>query len=1704
MPAHAGNARDGFHYRGCLGAAEARAHQMPTFVPLVLRGHTHAALGAVARDATRRGSLGCGVTQCSDAYLRPAGLDAGGALSDPMRSAQRASTKFTELGRHRSTHSRAWHHGATHSQLASTHVPCPAPAEKDCPRLEASLANPFVSSSRALLNSPRTPTAVPWQGPNQINYQLECGYQDAVPTAAVVATCPRGGQEQFGAFNSIACPRVGQEQFGAFDSIALLIEGLNQFSFTVDYVHHGLVKAVFVPNARPLAGLGNLCPNFYRGFDIRALKMPRRKSYSQVFDALQRAASAAAMGAQIAPGDMPGVAAAVEAQARTRVRAEQREKTGQAKQKETELRQIREAREEEEVNQALSQLQLNAHLTAVCRQKIDKADASSKMLACAALVPAAGSTKSPKNPKDMMVELYSAMAQGRIIQNTNIGNVRGDLEAGIIVSTTLVLDQFTGDVLSAQELKVELERQFPGTKMADNGGRQLGAKGRLSDKAMTITIQNGNKKVQLQRRKYSYMLLLDLMSPDLLTALTAQQPLEVRGCQARLVSNCQALSVLVNIAEDTAPRLRALAAQVAALEGSTADLEAVLLHIIRHSQCNDLVADVLIPRELVPHKSDQEQVDRGYAPLVPLEPNPPKALYATAVPSSLGANHNNGGVTCLWLIAKNDEAKQKLSAPGESITFKLDTGPVTLVPQQAAVTPSSNEWGPDAAARVVQQLASKAAAAPFTWIKRVLDHIADRLQEDEETSAQAFDRTPPAQLSDEMKRAVHPVALEHINDAIAHWSQLKAQGRGRKGSGKPAWNALEQAFTEALRKVEMIDMAVTQASISWRKSGPDAKVPDNMWRTLLTAPGASHVEAMTRQLHKVLCRLSNPPPIAGLALIRTKPRHPNSKVSLAGISGNGAQLAIAGLWSSEIGKFRDAAGPEPEQPNILQVPFSLSGYEGSFKFRLSSHDVRVEAPQALMQRIEEAIMLKLGCGNAIFVPNKLQDGQPNLLTGSMTECAALKEENCPFDIRAEGFVDGFDMADVEHVLMPALSNMIKAGKLAPVASSILEGKDSIAFMETKFARAMDLLQADWKSQSYGQDISTWVTDQLQPSFVQEVRAAASQGLWAPKDMIQEEHEQPEAGVDVEPHMPLDLSTCSRSIDNIRHPFAGDPIARQILQFLIETKAIAVVEVAGYGVVLTLPAQQDLIELLRDNQEHAVEGVGGRIKYESMVATPKIIQKTSDMLRDLAQKETISYFWLLAPADAAINFSSMDDCRIQDQHSAVEKVAPLAGRMLPDSIWSTKGQVFMAALTELRNKGLAIFARTSPSANGRLGGVVLLQLADKSLHSLYGEEIEDDLYNIKVGDSDTLQAALQQAASKQMRLSVKDALKGPKVLRGAQLLDSGVMLIRDPGAPGGGELDLIQDLQLTTENELAMAVSAVELLRQQRRVSVRNCMSGILILPSTDGLNRLPDIDEQVAAWDPRSQGLNELRGMPGAGQQVAAGDNAIEGAMGDSQQQAAEGGNALRGMHGAGQQAAADVNTDDGSSGNAQSALEESDAAMSLDEPLTCMKAAFNVKRGRESEDTAALEITEVDTNMAYDASCVADNVLLNNAAEWAIPPRTGGRHAILTLRLAEPHEIQGIALAHRSNTAFSAFRQCWVEKSDQELPENQLTLTQDRGAQFAWLPQPFISNEIQVRFDPDSSYATAYGTPGLSGVMLFGRMPTGSPVKDKKKKGRK
>ena len=1355
--------------------------------------------------------------------------------------------------------------------------------------------------------------------------------------------------------------------------------------------------------------------------------------------------------AQVA-AQLPGEQAAKSAKEKAQESARKKEQDAQDRAQIAESRRLDEAKKLEEITSAVEQLNLNPSLLRVCEQKAENPTIQRQIQACINYAKGEDRRLNGSEISGIVIEIFSAIARGQAIQGNNTLQLSMAVASGHDTSAILVLDQFAGDVVTAQDLKTAVQTEFPGTLVAANGGRQLGAGGNIATEAATATVSGARVKLPGGVYPASYMLDLSSMSLRFLEAARSAQPLKVLQCRTHLVQDSQTMSVLMTVAPDTAKRLHVLALQVTVLGGSTADLEAVLLHMIRTSMQNDLVADVIIPREMKPYNPNGRQATRGFPPSIPLQSRPNHDVFATGAPNALGAPFQRGGIHFVWLLATDAGAKQKLGTPEASITLKLGTGPVTLTPL-STTAPPRDEWGPAAAKKVVQQQAINAAAAPQQWIEQVLLRIAAHLQEDNEPSARALLSEPPMRPTAEMARTLHPVAVTHIRAAVEEWERLKAQARGRKEQAKDVWKEIHAAFTKALDKVKAIDMSVVPAFVHWHRTGGDTNIPDHMWRALLAIPQGCPESQMAKQLLKMLSETPSPPPVAGAALILSKPRTHDGKATVKGLSGGGTALAMVVFWASEIEAYRSVIGTTPEQPNTLKVEYVKGVYAIRVIFKLTSDEIQMATSQVSTQMIQEAIRSKLGPGCAIFIPNTMADGQANHLTGKITDCPMLHDQEKIFDIRATGFLQGLDPSDTNHMLMPILCDMISAEEIALVVSSMVEDEACTAYMRLPYARAIDLLDGNWGNVTYGKDISSWVIEQLQPSFMQEVRMAAVTGLWTAKDMVQNEYQRSEAGAVEAPAVPIDFSKLRSSVDHLKHPFAKDLTARRILRLMTREKSIAIVEVAEGGVILKLPEQQDLVGLIRDNQESLFDGIGSRIKYDAIVVTPSLFRTNSERLLRQVESMKINSFWLLAPADATSDFRSIAECHIRDQRSATAAVSPLVGEVMPDSIWSTQGPVFMAVVASLQEQGLAMAIQAAQLENGRQGFMVLLQLTNTPLQVMYGEDIEEDLKNanIKVGDNPTVQVMLHNAASAEMRNRVRKAVQAPQVLRGVQLTEPQLVITGNLTGPCIGGIDMMESLNLITKDELALASQAVEYLVRKKQVVVRNCMNGILILPSTDRLNTQTNMAERVAAWCPGTQELSALK------------------------------------------------DPDEGAPATTSEATEE------MLEDTVPMEGVFNdmlkklqtMKRDRSKEgsemdrsnaNSGLLAIKSATASEAFSEHFGAGNAIRDDGREWAIP--AGSENSITyTLELDEPKEILGLGLAHRVEPRLKFFKQCYVQMPGRRASENKLTFTESREVQIAMLRERFISSSVEIKF-PSDQISTGEGTPGLRGIMLIGCDP--------------
>ena len=465
---------------------------------------------------------------------------------------------------------------------------------------------------------------------------------------------------------------------------------------------------------------------------------------------------------------LPGEQAAKSAKEKAQESARKKEQDAQDRAQIAESRRLDEAKKLEEITSAVEQLNLNPSLLQVCEQKAENPTIQRQIQACINYANGEDRRLNGSEISGIVIEIFSAIARGQAIQGNNTLQLSMAVASGHDTSAILVLDQFAGDVVTAQDLKTAVQTEFPGTLVAANGGRQLGAGGNIATEAATATVSGARVKLPGGVYPASYMLDLSSMSLRFLEAARSAQPLKVLQCHTHLVQDSQTMSVLMTVAPDTAKRLHVLALQVTVLGGSTADLEAVLLHMIRTSMQNDLVADVIIPREMKPYNPNGRQATRGFPPSIPLQSRPNHDVFATGAPNALGAPFQRGGIHFVWLLATDAGAKQKLGTPEASITLKLGTGPVTLTPL-STTAPPRDEWGPAAAKKVVQQQAINAAAAPQQWIEQVLLRIAAHLQEDNEPSARALLSEPPMRPTAEMARTLHPVAVTHIRAAVEEW-----------------------------------------------------------------------------------------------------------------------------------------------------------------------------------------------------------------------------------------------------------------------------------------------------------------------------------------------------------------------------------------------------------------------------------------------------------------------------------------------------------------------------------------------------------------------------------------------------------------------------------------------------------------------------------------------------------------------------------------------------------------------------------------------------------------------------------------------------------------------------------------------------------------------------------------------------------------------
>ncbi|MEY3476146.1 MAG: hypothetical protein RLY65_546, partial [Pseudomonadota bacterium] len=164
------------------------------------------------------------------------------------------------------------------------------------------------------------------------------------------------------------------------------------------------------------------------------------------------------------------------------------------------------------------------------------------------------------------------------------------------------------------------------------------------------------------------------------------------------------------------------------------------------------------------------------------------------------------------------------------------------------------------------------------------------------------------------------------------------------------------------------------------------------------------------------------------------------------------------------------------------------------------------------------------------------------------------------------------------------------------------------------------------------------------------------------------------------------------------------MAARIIAALIAAQQVTVVGVSGAGLLISLPEMQDIIEILRADDD-AVAQIGKEIKYDSIEPPTELVQMVGRNILHSMHTQWWNYMWLLATPDTTKGRLTLDDCPIKSQTSTLETFLPLAPDILPGSIWNCNGPVLNKAIRWLAECKFITIIEVRASPHGRRGMVI---------------------------------------------------------------------------------------------------------------------------------------------------------------------------------------------------------------------------------------------------------------------------------------------------------------------------------------------------------------------------------------------------------------
>jgi hypothetical protein len=895
---------------------------------------------------------------------------------------------------------------------------------------------------------------------------------------------------------------------------------------------------------------------------------------------------------------------------------------------------------------------------------------------------------------------------------------------------------------------------------------------------------------------------------------------------------------------------------------------------------------------------------------------------------------------------------------------------------------------------------------------------------------------------------MHPRAAQLIEELITHWTTQCAR-ESNASYAKRANENIRAAIREAKTEIDRLDTSLVDAEIRLPKT-----ITGVEWRQIFNIPqGFAPTARSFENGFEALCDTLQETAklhIAAAEMIITQPTRTGAPWP-QGVKGEGPLAAML-VWNSEIQAFKSTAAEGHQTSNKVKIMVTANGREVELTVQFHQNSIMEELTSPAQATVERAILDKLAKGGAIFVPTTMQDGTINNLEGAVSECPALADKaEMTHDIRADNFVPG---ADYDKILMPIMHILIDKDTIAPVISSSSDRQPTMAYMLSEYAKAVQTAGMDWSAIRHGTNIQEQVRSLLQPSFVAELTRKAATGLWTTKELVSQGYQLAEAGAGEPPDMAVDILSMNNSLENMSHPFARDGTAVEIIAQLTPRQLI-VLEMPQAALILMRPSQVDLIAMLRDDETTLVT-TGGKIRYETIKPTDELVTKVSEeIVKGLRAREEI-FFWLLAAPGATAGWINIEDCQAHYQSCSVESISPMASEILPDNIWSSKGPIWSAAVKALDQAGMLQVFPVGPSKHGRKGMVAVCQQDGKPVSDRYGEDLEEDLIDIQVGDNKKLAATLSSHEFLTLKRDIRQALQQPQVLLGVNVQADSTLMedgkpFEQPGQRVPHNLDLTYQLGRVKEQDRQDILKALGLLWALRNppCSVLQCMQSILLVPPKHQLLAIPHIIQRALTWNPRVHELDSLYDaavLQEPLQQVTAGGDAAEHAM-----------------------PVENVFTD-------------------MLKKLQTMKrdrSSAGSEMDRSNADSGTLAIKSATASAAFSEHFAAENAICNNDREWAIPVETENS-ITYTLELDGPKEIQGLGLAHRIDPQWKVFKQCYVQMPERHVPANRLTFTESREVQIAMLQETFTSSRVEIKFLSDQISA-GEGTPGLLGIMLIG-----------------